>query len=83
MGHPCTGNFRVVEIRYQQLNKPGPHTSIFFPSREALLLRNPVCKVEYGIHFRISVWVKIPRRKKLGGEQKKFSEANFSQDSTV
>jgi hypothetical protein len=36
--------------------KPGPHNSIYFPSKEAFILRHPVCEAESGFDFCISVY---------------------------
>jgi hypothetical protein len=52
------GKFRLEEwIRHRKfprrrknpvltMYQPGPHISIFFPSREAFTLRHPVCEAE-------------------------------------
>jgi hypothetical protein len=42
------------------MHQPGTHTSIFFPSREAFILRHPISEAESGINFCISVGSKPP-----------------------
>jgi hypothetical protein len=35
------------------MNQKAPRTSIFFPSKEAFMLRHPVCEAESGFFFRL------------------------------